>query len=106
MLMIQQQHAIEANVNKLLDLLESETTIILKWFRTNEMKSNDDKCHLFVANKDNVPLKLGNDTIDSSQTVKLLGVLIDNNLISIGMFPNFVKHEIRNCMPLFEFQNT
>ena len=89
MLMIQ-QHAIEANVNKLLDLLESETTIILKRFRANEMKSNDDKCNLFVANKENVSLNLGNDTIDSSRTVKLLGVLIDKQL-------NFNEHVSKLC---------
>ena len=83
-------YAIEANVKKLLDLLESEATIILKWFRANEMKSNDDKCHLFVANKETVSLKLGNDTIDSSQTVKLLSVLIDKQR-------NFNEHVSKLC---------
>ena len=83
-------YAIEDNVKKLLDLLESETKINLKWFRANEMKSNDDKRHLFVANKENVSLKLDNDTIDSSQTVKPLGVLIDKQL-------NFNEHVSKLC---------
>ena len=47
----------------------------------NVTKSNEVKCHLFVANKENVS-ELGNDTIDSSETVKLLGVLIDKQLNS------------------------
>ena len=71
-------------------MLETETTTVLNWFRANEMKSNDDKCHLFVANKENMSLDLGNDTIDSSETVKLLGVLIDKQL-------NFKEHVSTLC---------
>ena len=44
------------------------------------MKSNDDKCHLIVANKENVSLDLECDTIESSNTVKLLGVYIEKQL--------------------------
>ena len=32
----------------LLDILEAETSILLKWFHDNEMKANEDKCHLFI----------------------------------------------------------
>ena len=85
-------YAIEDNVPK---LLESETTIILNWFHANEMKSNDQKYNLFVANKENVSLGLGNDSIDSSETVKLLGGLIDKQL---NLFLSFVKKETRNCI--------
>ena len=85
-------YAIEDNVPK---LLESETTIILNWFHANEMKSNDQKYNLFVANKENVSLGLGNDSIDSSETVKLLGGLIDKQL---NLFLSFVKRETRNCI--------
>ena len=82
-------YATEDNVIKLLNLLETDTTV-LNWFRANEMKSNDDKCHLFVANKENMSLDLGNDTIDSSETVKLLGVLIDKQ-------HNFKEHVSTLC---------
>jgi len=44
------------------------------------MKSNDDKCHLFVANHNNMPVKIGKDTIEATDTVDLLGLTIDNKL--------------------------
>ena len=41
--------AVEDNINNLLKTLENESSLILKCFRVNEMKSNDDKCHLTVV---------------------------------------------------------
>ena len=32
----------------LLDILEAETSILLKWFHDNEMKANEDKFHHFI----------------------------------------------------------
>ena len=40
-------------MESLLKTLEQETTSVLNWFHINEMKSNDDKCHLIVANREN-----------------------------------------------------
>ena len=68
------------NLTELLKLLEKESGIVLDWFRKNEMKSNDDKCHLIVANNENISLNLECDTIESSDTVKLLGVFVDKQL--------------------------
>ena len=47
------------NITKLLHLLEIETSVVLNWFRINKMKANDDKCHLIVANKEDISLHLG-----------------------------------------------
>ena len=49
------------------------------------MKSNDDKCHLIVANKNDVSINLEYDTIESSNSVKLLGIFVDKQL-------NFNEH--------------
>ena len=38
-------YTIDDNITNLLKLLKTETTVVLNWFRKNEMKSNDDKCH-------------------------------------------------------------
>ena len=51
-------YTIDDNITNLLKLLETETTVVLNWFRKNEMKSNDDKCHLIVANKESFSLNL------------------------------------------------
>ena len=70
----------EKNVAFLLKTLEDETSIVLNWFQINEMKSNDDKCKLIVANNDEVSLILGNESIEASSTVELLGIKLDKNL--------------------------
>ena len=42
---------------------EKETCIVLKWFRDNEMKSNDDEWHLIVANQGNMHINIGSEVI-------------------------------------------
>ena len=49
------------------------------------MKSNNDKCHLIVTNNDNVTITIGNASIETSNTIELLGITIDNKL-------NFNEH--------------
>ena len=53
--------------------------MVLTWFNVNEMKSNDDKCHLIVANQDNISITLGNQCIEAEDSVELLGIKIDTN---------------------------
>ena len=64
----------------LLDILEAETSILLKWFHDNEMKANEDKCHLFIIKNNEDTVKLGNDEIIADTSIKLLGLNIDNQL--------------------------
>ena len=73
------------DIETLLATLQIETTEVLKWFHNNEMKSNDDKCHLIVANQENVSINLGQETIEASDSVVLLGINIDKKL-------NFNEH--------------
>ena len=68
-------------MTNLLKILENETAVLLEWFKSNEMKSNEDKCHLLVVNhQEEVSVKLGNENIAGSTSVNVLGVKIDNNL--------------------------
>ena len=64
----------------LLKALEEETNEILKWFDLNEMKSNEGKCHLLIANNDNDTIALGNEVIEAEDSVELLGLKIDKDL--------------------------
>ena len=79
-------YAIENDVMNLLKTLESETLSVLNWFRVNEMKSNKSKCHLIVADLDHKSyssssyIYLENEFLESEETVKLLGMKIDQNL--------------------------
>ena len=84
-------YAVEDEILKLLKTLESETSTVLNWFKINEMKSNNDKCHLIVPVKKNRSyssksfIYLGNEFLENEPSVKLLGVKIDENL-------NFEEH--------------
>ena len=83
-------------IENLLSTLEDETSVILDWFRINEMKSNDDKCNLIVAKNENLSIKLGNELIESCYLVDLLGITIDNELKFNEQI--CLKREIKNSM--------
>ena len=83
-------YAIEDNIEKLLETLEKETNVILQWFEFNEMKSNSDKSHLLVVNSKDDKIMLQNEEIIGEESVKLLGVIIDNKL-------NFEEHVTKLC---------
>ena len=43
-------YVVEDNIEKLLEILDKDTNILIKWFDFNEMKSNCGKCHLLIVN--------------------------------------------------------
>ena len=85
-------------------MLASETTAVLKWFRLNEMQSNDDKCNLIVPNTCNVNINLGNEVIELVDSVHLLGIEIDKGLTFNDHVLNLAKKETKNFMHWQEFQ--
>ena len=54
----------------------------MNWFRFNEMKPNQDKCHLIVAdiNDSKLFVYLKDAFLNSQDIVKLVGILIDKEL--------------------------
>ena len=84
-------YAIESNINNLIESLGNDTNILLTWFKMNEMKSNNDKCHLLIINNDSSIIKIGEDEIIGSKSVKRLGITIDNKL-------NFNEHVTKICI--------
>ena len=84
-------YAIELKVDILIDILENNATILIKWFDINYFKMNTDKCKLLITNHDEeVSAKIGSDVIKASKSVKLLGIMIDNKL-------NFNEHVSKLC---------
>ena len=73
-------YSINDDIQHLLKTLETETSVLLKWFKDNEMKANADKCHLLVAKHENVSVKLESETITGDISVELLGLDINGNL--------------------------
>ena len=84
---------------KLLTTLETETISGLNWFRINEMKPNPDKCHLIVADVNHTYytsksfIYLENELMESEESVKLLGVRIDQNLTFEEHIESFKKRQ-------------
>ena len=70
------------------------------------MKSNDDKCHLIIANHDNHTINVGSEAVESSEAVELLGIKIDSNLNFNDHVTGLIKKVIKNYMPWQEFQGT
>ena len=82
LLMIPHLMFVKKNLNFVIQRLEQQSNIALKWFEDNNMKMNASKCHLFVSgNKhEHMCAETCDDQIWESRTVKLLGVTIDNEL--------------------------
>ena len=80
-------YAIDSDINSLIGTLENDATILIKWFHDNYLKMNSDKCHLLITHQDAdcISARIGNEIIGNSQSEKLLGITIDNQL-------NFNEH--------------
>ena len=79
------------NVTNVINKLESDSILLLKWFRDNGMKPNEDKCKLLISKTDDkIALLVGSQIVNSSHNEKLLGITIDNNL-------NFKEHVSNLC---------
>ena len=79
-------YGIEKEIMQLLKDLEAETYTVLNWFRFNEMKPNQKKCHLIVAEVDHKQydpksfIFLEDAFLESEEVVRLLGVQVDNRI--------------------------
>ena len=83
-------YATNKNVERLLEILEQNTSKLMQWFDINYMKLNEKKCQLLVTDPNPQTVKLGNYEVNSSSSVKLLGVTIDNKL-------SFNEHVTKLC---------
>ena len=80
----------------LVRVLENETNVALTWLDRNEMIANPDKCHALLVRKDGENttgqnISLQDHAIKSEETVKLLGVTLDNKLNFDTHISNFCK---------------
>ena len=94
-------YTVKENIDDLLKTLENETYLTLDWFRMNEIKPNDDKCHLIVCNQDKLSVTLGKEENDTTKSVELLGVTSDNNLTFTDHVTNlltYIKMVIKSSM--------
>ena len=78
------------NIDEVIFSLQESSKKLFKWFTDNQMKTNDDKCHLIVSTTEATEIQIGDYSIKNSDNEKLLGVYIDNKL-------NFDYHVDQLC---------
>ena len=58
-------YTMKSTLDALMCALETDTNILIKWFKDNYLKLNTDKCHLLVPNhRDNVSINAADDIIE------------------------------------------
>ena len=77
-------------------ILKSECEPAINWFHNNKMTVNPDKFQVILLHKrgsdnTNIEVKIGNEKIKSTSSVKLLEVHIDDKLNLIIILKNFVN---------------
>lgn len=81
------------NLKNLITDLESDSLKAIEWFTLNEMEANPQKFKAIFLGKDisdSYELRIGNQTIKSQKSVKVLAIEIDNKL-------TFDKHISEIC---------
>ena len=53
--------------------LENAAEIVFTWFKNNQMKGNEDKCHVVLSTHEDMHVKIGISRIKNSCSEKLLG---------------------------------
>ena len=60
--------------------LEQPAKLLFQWFSDNQIKGNEDKCHILISTKEKVCVNIDTTQIINSKCEKLLGIKIDSNL--------------------------
>ena len=70
------------SVNDVIENLQSDLKIPLKWFKDNQIMANPGKFEfmILIENTINKSIVINNKTIELSKAVELLGLTIDNKL--------------------------
>ena len=74
-------YSVDAKMEPLLNSIGTDTNTLIKWFNDNYLKLNADKYHLLISNHNkDIHINIEEEVIECSNSVKLLGVTLDNNL--------------------------
>ena len=72
-------------IDEVIKTLETAFVKLFKWFANNQMKANQDKCHLIVSKNENISMYISAFEIKNTNCEKLLGIKVDSRL-------NFNEH--------------
>ena len=68
------------NIESVIKSLEQSADLLFNWFKSNQMKGNEDKCHVLLSTDETVQVNIGTSRINNSKCGKLLGIKIDCKL--------------------------
>ena len=72
-------------IDEVIKRLETASVKLFKWLADNQMKANQDKCHLIVSKNENISMPIIPFEIVKNNCEKLLGIKVDSRL-------NFNEH--------------
>ena len=67
-------------IDEVIKRLEAASVKLLKWFADDQMKVNQDKCHLIVSKNENISVHIGRFQIKNTNCETLLGIKVDSRL--------------------------
>ena len=75
-------HAYEFNLEDLVNSLEHDANLLIKWLDCGYMKLNEDRCHAIISGHKSkaIQAKVGQTETQESKKQKLLRVIIDHQL--------------------------
>ena len=99
-------YSVEATIDALLNTLEDDTDTLIQWFSDNYLKLNADKCHLLISNNSkDICINVEDEVIECENSVKLLGVTIDNKLTFKDHVSNICKKASQKLHVLARISN-
>ena len=95
-------YARDKTLDSVVARLESNSSIVIQWFGDNFMKLNADKCQLLILGRNSnqqVTLNILDSVLENAEEEKLLGVVIDKNLLLIHISVSCVRRLVANFLP-------
>ena len=86
----------DGNIDEVIFSLQEFSKKRFTWFADDQMKPNEDKCHLIVSKNELIEIQLGDFSIKNSGSETLLGVNIDSKLNFIVMLTSYAIKQIKN----------
>ena len=101
-------YACDKTLDSVIASLESYSGIVIQWFGINFMKLNAGKCYLLILGRTSnqqVTRNIEDSVIENTEEEKLLGVVIDKNLLTHILVSN-VRRLVANFLLLLVYQDT
>ena len=68
------------NMESIIKSQEQSANLLFNWFKNDQMKGHEDKCHELLSTDETVQVNIGAARINISKCEKLLGIKIDRKL--------------------------